>query len=96
MTKINKGYAFGRLMELVEESPDRVEPPCPIYRQCGGCQLQHLSYKGQSKAKEKMVREIMARIEKLPNVPVHPVLGMNSHGTIAIKLRYLLEKWKAG
>ncbi|QFK70113.1 23S rRNA (uracil(1939)-C(5))-methyltransferase RlmD [Pradoshia sp. D12] len=76
VTKINKGYAFGRLMELLEESPDRVEPPCPIYRQCGGCQLQHLSYEGQLKAKEKMVREIMARIGKLPDVPVHPVLGM--------------------
>ncbi len=76
VTKINKGYAFGRLMELLEESSDRVEPPCPIYRQCGGCQLQHLSYEGQLKAKEKMVREIMARIGKLPDVPVHPVLGM--------------------
>ena len=76
VTKINKGYAFGRLMELLEESTDRVEPPCPIYRQCGGCQLQHLSYEGQLKAKEKMVREIMARIGKLPDVPVHPVLGM--------------------
>ncbi len=76
VTKINKGYAFGRLMELLEESQDRVEPPCPIYRQCGGCQLQHLSYEGQLRAKEKMVREIMTRIGKLPHVPVHPVLGM--------------------
>ena len=76
VTKINKGYAFGRLMELLEQSPDRVEPLCPIYRQCGGCQLQHLTYEGQLKAKEKMVREIMARIGKLPDVPVHPVLGM--------------------
>ena len=76
VTKLNKGYGFGRLMELYEESGDRVEPPCPIYKQCGGCQLQHLSYEGQLKAKEKMVRELMTRIGKLEEVNVHPVLGM--------------------
>ncbi len=76
VTKLNKGYGFGRLMELYEESPDRVEAPCPIYRQCGGCQLQHFSYAGQLKAKEKMVRELMTRIGKLDDVIVHPVLGM--------------------
>ena len=77
VTKLNKGYGFGRLMELYEESQDRVEPPCPIYKQCGGCQLQHLSYEGQLKAKEKMVRELMTRIGKLEEVKVLPVLGMS-------------------
>ena len=77
VTKLNKGYGFGRLMELYEESAERVEPPCPIYKQCGGCQLQHLSYEGQLRAKEKMVRELMARIGKLEEVNVLPVLGMN-------------------
>ena len=77
VTKLNKGYGFGRLMELYEESPDRAEPPCPIYKQCGGCQLQHLSYEGQLKAKEKMVRELMTRIGKLEEVNVLPVLGMD-------------------
>lgn len=76
VTKLNKGYGFGRLMELYEESPDRVEAPCPIYKQCGGCQLQHLSYEGQLRAKEKMVRELMTRIGKLEDVIVHPTLGM--------------------
>ena len=77
VTKLNKGYGFGRLMELYEKSQDRAEPPCPIYKQCGGCQLQHLSYEGQLKAKEKMVRELMTRIGKLEEVNVLPVLGMN-------------------
>ena len=77
VTKLNKGYGFGRLMELYEESAERVEPPCPIYKQCGGCQLQHLSYEGQLRAKEKMVRELMTRIGKLEEVNVLPVLGMN-------------------
>lgn len=74
--KANKGYGFGRLIETYEESPDRVEAPCPIYKECGGCQLQHLSYEGQLKAKEKQVRDVLTRIGKLENVKVHPVLGM--------------------
>jgi 23S rRNA (uracil1939-C5)-methyltransferase len=74
--KVKKGYGYGRLMELYEQSPDRVEPSCPIYKQCGGCQLQHLSYEGQLRAKQKHVKEVMARIGKLENVIVHPVIGM--------------------
>ncbi|HYK73524.1 MAG TPA: 23S rRNA (uracil(1939)-C(5))-methyltransferase RlmD [Pseudoneobacillus sp.] len=75
--KANKGYGFGKLIELYEESPDRVKAPCPIYKECGGCQLQHLSYEGQLKAKEKQVRDVLTRIGKLENVKVHPVLGMS-------------------
>jgi 23S rRNA (uracil1939-C5)-methyltransferase len=75
--KVNKGYGFGRLVEILEQSPHRVDAPCPIYKECGGCQLQHLSYEGQLKAKEKQVRDVMTRIGKLENVKVHPVIGMN-------------------
>lgn len=75
--KVNKGYGFGRLEEILEQSPYRVEAPCPIYKECGGCQLQHLSYEGQLLAKEKQVRDVLTRIGKLENVKVHPVLGMS-------------------
>lgn len=74
--KANKGYGFGRLIEMYEESPYRVKPDCSIYKECGGCQLQHLSYEGQLTAKEKQVRDVLQRIGKLENVKVHPVLGM--------------------
>ncbi|WP_066057770.1 23S rRNA (uracil(1939)-C(5))-methyltransferase RlmD [Robertmurraya korlensis] len=75
--KAGKGYGFGRLEEILEESPYRVNAPCPIYKECGGCQLQHLSYEGQLLAKEKQVRDVLTRIGKLENVKVHPVLGMS-------------------
>jgi 23S rRNA (uracil1939-C5)-methyltransferase len=75
--KVNKGYGFGRLEEILEKSPYRVDAPCPIYKECGGCQLQHLSYEGQLLAKEKQVRDVLTRIGKLENVKVHPVLGMS-------------------
>ncbi|ANC75601.1 23S rRNA (uracil-5-)-methyltransferase RumA [Fictibacillus phosphorivorans] len=73
---VKKGFGFGRLEELIEESPERVEPPCPIYKWCGGCQLQHLSYEGQLEYKRKLVEDVLTRIGKLEDVPVLPTLGM--------------------
>ena len=70
--------AFGNLMEIIEPSPHRIDAPCSIYKECGGCQLQHLSYEGQLFAKEKQVRDVLQRIGKLEDVKVHPVLGMEN------------------
>ncbi|VEF49141.1 23S rRNA (uracil-5-)-methyltransferase RumA [Bacillus freudenreichii] len=78
VTKMNKGYGFGRLIDIYEKSEFRIEPACPIYGECGGCQLQHISYEGQLQAKEKQVRDVLERIGKLENVKVHPVLGMEN------------------
>ncbi|MCM3412368.1 23S rRNA (uracil(1939)-C(5))-methyltransferase RlmD [Metabacillus litoralis] len=78
--KVNKGFAFGRLIELHEQSKNRIDAPCPIYSQCGGCQLQHLSYEGQLDFKRKQVEQVLARIGKLDlnQVTVHPTLGMEN------------------
>ncbi|MBT2572532.1 23S rRNA (uracil(1939)-C(5))-methyltransferase RlmD [Bacillus sp. ISL-51] len=78
VTRVKKGFAFGRLMELKEESPHRTDAPCPIYKQCGGCQLQHMTYEGQLLFKQKQVKDVLERIGKLDlsNVTVHPTLGM--------------------
>ena len=45
--KAKKNYGYARLMKLVNPSSDRVEPVCPVARQCGGCQIQALSYEKQ-------------------------------------------------
>ena len=45
--KMKKNYGFARLMEVLTPSPDRVEPLCPVARQCGGCQIQAMSYEAQ-------------------------------------------------
>lgn len=76
--KVKKNFAFGCLMKLHTESPYRKDAECPVYNQCGGCQLQHLTYEGQLQAKEKQVRDVMQRIGGLGDVPVHPVLGMKN------------------
>jgi len=42
--KVDKKFAFGKLIEIIEKSKFRVKPKCDIYEKCGGCQIQHMSY----------------------------------------------------
>ncbi|WP_409304065.1 23S rRNA (uracil(1939)-C(5))-methyltransferase RlmD [Peribacillus sp. SCS-155] len=76
VVKVNKGYAFGRLDETYEKSEFRVDIPLAFAHKYGGCQIQHISYEGQLKFKENQVRQVLARIGKLEDVKVHPILGM--------------------
>ncbi len=62
ITEVKKSYATGQLVKIVKASPDRVEPACGIYKECGGCQLQHMSYEAQLKAKQQQVKDAMERI----------------------------------
>lgn len=73
--EIKKSYAVGKLLEVLEKSPDRVEPLCPIYEKCGGCQLQHMSYEGQLEVKRQQVKDAIERIGHQKNLPVLPTLG---------------------
>jgi len=77
-TLIKKSFAFGRAMEFHQTSPHRVEPPCPIYKQCGGCQLQHFDYESQLETKQELVKSHMLRIGHLANVPVLETIGMEN------------------
>ena len=60
--KAKKQYGYARLMEIVEPSPYRIEPVCPVARQCGGCQIQSLSYEKQLEFKKNKVRGNLIRI----------------------------------
>ncbi|QCR33866.1 23S rRNA (uracil(1939)-C(5))-methyltransferase RlmD [Lysinibacillus sp. SGAir0095] len=73
--KTLKNYGFAKIVDIIKESPDRVKAPCIYFGKCGGCQLQHLSYEGQLKWKENMVRNVMKRLGKI-DAPVLPVKGM--------------------
>lgn len=60
--KVKKNYGYARLTEILEPSPARIEPVCPVARQCGGCQLQHMRYEEQLKYKENKVKNCLERI----------------------------------
>ena len=76
ITKVKKNYAFGRLVEIVEPSPDRIEAECPYSGICGGCQYSRLAYDAQLKLKEKQVRDKLTRLGGLENPKVNPTIGM--------------------
>ena len=60
--KVKKTYGYARLMKILVPSKDRVEPPCPVARQCGGCQIMHCSYESQLRWKESKVADCLRRI----------------------------------
>ena len=78
IVKISKNFAFGKLLEIIEASPSRIEPVCSIYKSCGGCNIQHLDYKAQLDFKTNRVIQVINRIGKLDEVIIHPTLGMES------------------
>ncbi|MDE6567080.1 MAG: 23S rRNA (uracil(1939)-C(5))-methyltransferase RlmD [Lachnospiraceae bacterium] len=60
--KIRKNFGYARMVEIIQASPDRVEPVCPVARQCGGCQLQHCSYERQLQWKQEKIMNCLRRI----------------------------------
>ncbi|WP_368235340.1 23S rRNA (uracil(1939)-C(5))-methyltransferase RlmD [Clostridium perfringens] len=78
IVKVNKNFAYGKLMEVLEASEERVNPPCAIYKRCGGCKLQHASYKAQLDFKWDRVKDCVSKIGKLdPRIVKYP-LGMEN------------------
>ncbi|MCJ7668342.1 MAG: 23S rRNA (uracil(1939)-C(5))-methyltransferase RlmD [Anaerolineae bacterium] len=67
-------YARARLLEVVQPSPDRVEPRCPHFGVCGGCQWQHVAYEAQLRFKEEILRDQLERIGGISKPPVKPSL----------------------
>lgn len=76
IVKVAKSHAFGKLMDILTASEFRVEPVCSVYKRCGGCQLQHLTYEEQLRFKQQRVKDCMERIGKLKDVVIHPTIGM--------------------
>ena len=75
--KAKKNYGYGRLMEVLKPSPYRVEPKCEFARQCGGCQLQALSYDQQLVFKTNKVKCHLERIGGFTDIPMEPIIGMD-------------------
>lgn len=78
IVKVNKNFAYGKLMEVLEASEERVNPPCAIYKRCGGCKLQHASYKAQLDFKWDRVKDCVSKIGKLDPTIVKYPLGMEN------------------
>ena len=77
VTKTKKNYGYGRLMEIIEPSADRVEAKCPVAISCGGCTLMALDYSKQLEFKNQLIRNNLERIGGLKGIELPPVMGMD-------------------
>jgi len=90
VVKVHRKYVSAKVVDVLEASPDRVEPPCPYYGECTGCQWQHLSYDAQLKTKHEKVTDALQRVGELADPPVSEVrpspdqLGYRNHARFTI------------
>lgn len=80
ITKPKKNYGYAKMLHIIEPSPFRVPAKCPVARQCGGCQIQELSYEAQLDFKEKKVYGNLERIggfaPEFLDAVMEPICGM--------------------
>lgn len=78
-TTIGQKFAEGKIKKIRKASPHRVDAPCPIYHECGGCQLQHFSYEQQLKEKRDIIVQAMERYSRLEldKVEIRQTIGMD-------------------
>ena len=76
LTKVKKNYAFGKVVEMVEESDLRQEPICQYAGQCGGCAFQKMTYEGQLQLKRKQIVDKLVRLGGLEDPKVNDAIGM--------------------
>ena len=74
LEKVNKNVAWGRGIELLSSSPERIESDCPLAGKCGGCQFRHMTYTEELYAKRQRVEDALHRVGSV-SVPVPEVMG---------------------
>ena len=94
--KVLKNYAIGKCMEIRKASSLRVQPYCPNYEKCGGCQLMHLAYDEQLIEKRETVKAAIRRIghfseEEIPDSLIEKTLGMDDTRNYRNKAQYPLQ-----
>ncbi len=75
ITADHKNFYEGEVLEYIKKSPLRVEPGCPYYIECGGCNLMHMGYTDQLAYKENKVKEILTRFGGIDESLVQPIIG---------------------
>jgi tRNA/tmRNA/rRNA uracil-C5-methylase (TrmA/RlmC/RlmD family) len=74
ITEVKKNFARAKLLRVVQPSPERVEPACRYFAQCGGCQYQHVDYAAQLRLKHKQIADLFQRIGGFDQARVAPVI----------------------
>ncbi len=73
IVEVKRRFATADLVRVIQPSPHRIEPRCPCYAQCAGCQYQHVDYAHQLAMKRAQIRDVFQRIGKIAEPPIEPV-----------------------
>lgn len=79
IVKVLKNFAYGKLLRVLEASPHRKEPICPVFKRCGGCQMLHMAYDEQLRLKTDIVKDCMRKFSGLKDFSVADAVGMNEN-----------------
>lgn len=100
ITKAKKNYGYAKMLRVLEPSKDRVEKKCPVARQCGGCQIQELSYDAQLEFKARKVYGHLERIggfsKEILDAVMEPICGMEEPFYYRNKAQFPIGKDKEG
>ena len=89
--KVEKSFAFAKLIRVLEDSPARRKPECEYYPKCGGCTMWHMSYEEELSVKEEHVRSCIERIAKV-SAPILPIIGADDIHRYRNKAQYPVGK----
>lgn len=95
IVKINKSFAFGKLIEILKRSNYRVEADCSTYKRCGGCNLRHIKYQETLRIKKEMIQNLANKNLK-KEININNVIGMEEPYYYRNKLQYPVGKNKDG
>ncbi len=87
IVKVLSGYCFGRCEKIIKPSAHRIEPACPISRQCGGCDFQHITYEAEKEAKFNFVKSAFERIGKI-DCDIYPTKSCDEHARYRNKAQF--------
>jgi 23S rRNA (uracil1939-C5)-methyltransferase len=77
--KKKKDYGFGNIISIEKSSPDRIEPECPNFGQCGGCSYLHMQYERELQEKILIIKDAITRIAHIPEIHIPPIETYSSH-----------------
>lgn len=93
--KVKKNYAIGKVSEIIEPSPGRKEPDCPVFGKCGGCAYRHITYDAECRIKQQRVKDAMERLGGV-DAPANPIAADENYLRYRNKAQYPFARGRDG